>query len=135
MLGKKHRTETIEKMRLARLMNPSGGVGKVGKANHKWKGGLPKCSDCGKKLSAYTTKKCRACYIGKGGGYGPLHLWVKYHLGRPTTCEHCKKTGLKAKQIHWANKSHLYKRDLLDWIRLCASCHKLYDLAYEKQNA
>lgn len=59
--------------------------------------------------------------------YAGLHMWVNRHLGKPNTCEKCFKTGLESKFIHWANKSKLYKRDLNDWIRLCAKCHKEYD--------
>ena len=64
---------------------------------------------------------------GDGVGYFGLHVWVRTHLGRPDTCEFCKKTGLKGKQIHWANKSGNYLRDITDWIRLCAKCHGAYD--------
>jgi hypothetical protein len=64
---------------------------------------------------------------GEDVGYNGLHKWVIKHLGTPDTCEHCNKTGLKGRQIHWANKDHTYKRNLEDWIRLCVSCHKLYD--------
>lgn len=64
---------------------------------------------------------------GEKVSYGGLHYWVSRKLGKPTTCEHCGKTGLKGKFIHWANKSHQYKRELSDWIRLCAECHKKYD--------
>lgn len=60
-------------------------------------------------------------------GYCGLHLWVRKHLGKPTTCEHCNKTGLTGKKIHWANKSGKYLRDVTDWLRLCAQCHKDYD--------
>jgi len=59
--------------------------------------------------------------------YHGLHRWVPKHLGKPTKCEHCKKDGLTGKLIHWANKSGEYKRDLNDWLRLCAKCHKKYD--------
>lgn len=60
-------------------------------------------------------------------GYRSLHVWVVRHLGLPDTCEHCGKSELKSKQIHWASKSKKYKRDLNDWIRLCAKCHWKYD--------
>ncbi len=59
--------------------------------------------------------------------YNGLHMWVKSKLGRPKKCEHCKKTTNNPYNIHWANKSGEYKRDLSDWIRLCALCHKKYD--------
>jgi hypothetical protein len=59
--------------------------------------------------------------------YRNLHRWVERCLGKPDTCEHCGKTGLFGKHIQWANKSHQYKRDLSDWLRLCAPCHSIYD--------
>lgn len=60
-------------------------------------------------------------------GYQALHKWVIYHKGKPTTCEHCGKTDLVRHAINWANKSGKYKRDLLDWIRLCIICHRKHD--------
>lgn len=60
-------------------------------------------------------------------GYRALHYWVSTHLGKPTTCESCKKTGLTGRKIQWANKSRQYKRDLSDWMRLCVPCHMQYD--------
>ncbi len=59
-----------------------------------------------------------------------LHAWVERKLGKPDTCEHCKKTGLKGHKIHWANKYHTYQRSLEDWLRLCVSCHRIYDFRY-----
>lgn len=34
------------------------GNGKIGNKNGKWKGGKPKCLDCGKQLSGYISKYC-----------------------------------------------------------------------------
>lgn len=53
---------------------------------------------------------------------------MRRNLGTPDTCEECGRTGLIGRQIHWANVSKEYKRDLADWIRLCQKCHKAYDL-------
>ena len=64
---------------------------------------------------------------GEDVGYSGLHKWVALKLGKPKQCELCLKTTLNPYQIHWANKSHQYKRELTDWIRLCASCHLAYD--------
>ena len=76
--------------------------GNKGKKHYNWKG--DKCS------------------------YRSLHEWITNKLGKPETCEHCRKTGLKGQQIHWASKSGKYTRkDLSDWIRLCVKCHKEYD--------
>jgi hypothetical protein len=58
-------------------------------------------------------------------GITALHDWVKSRLGKPNRCEHCGTT--KAKKFEWANKSHEYKRELNDWIRLCTKCHRIYD--------
>jgi uncharacterized protein with PIN domain len=60
-------------------------------------------------------------------GYYALHRWVRKQLGTPSTCENCGKTGLKGRQIHWANIDEKYERNLKSWMRLCASCHQLYD--------
>lgn len=60
-------------------------------------------------------------------GYSGLHKWVNKYLGHPDTCEHCGKSGLSGHDIHWANKSGEYKRDLTDWLRLCSVCHGKYD--------
>ncbi len=59
--------------------------------------------------------------------YHPKHSWMNNHFGRPTTCEHCGKIGLKSRQIHWANKDHKYLRQRDNWLRLCAKCHYIYD--------
>jgi hypothetical protein len=60
---------------------------------------------------------------GNDVGYQGLHSWMRLRLGKANRCEFCGKTG----RIHWANKSHEYKRNLDDWIQLCPKCHKKYD--------
>lgn len=64
---------------------------------------------------------------GDNVGYKALHLWVSRWRGKPKICEQCGKIEENTYRIHWANKSHLYKRDLSDWIRLCSFCHKKFD--------
>lgn len=63
-------------------------------------------------------------------GNKALHGWVKRKLGRPMKCEFCGFTTDNPYQIHWANRSHAYKRDVTDWLRLCVPCHKKYDLTF-----
>lgn len=41
---------------------PCSGLTRRGVANPKWKGGLPKCLDCGAQLSAHASKRCQPCY-------------------------------------------------------------------------
>jgi hypothetical protein len=60
--------------------------------------------------------------------YSPLHHWIRRNLGKPETCINCRTSNLVGKKIHWANISGLYKRELSDYMRLCAKCHKAYDL-------
>lgn len=64
----------------------------------------------------------------KGGTatYQAKHMWVKYHYGRPSECQHCGTTDKR--MYHWANISKEFKRDKNDWLRLCVPCHKRYDL-------
>jgi len=55
--------------------------------------------------------------------YAAVHYWIYSRGGRPKECEFC---GI-SKNLVWANKSFEYKRDLSDWLRLCAKCHNNYD--------
>ena len=63
---------------------------------------------------------------GDNVGYMALHTWVRRKLGTPSICMHCQKI-FTGRNIQWANKSHMYKRDVNDWIRLCTPCHRKYD--------
>ena len=65
---------------------------------------------------------------GDNVGYRCLHSWIQRRLGKPMKCEYCSKKRTTQKSIDWANKDHSYKRNLIDWISLCRSCHKRYDL-------
>jgi len=158
------------------------------KAIH-WKGGKPKCIDCGKELTGYCSKRCPKCYHiaqrkpylkficqicnkefedknfnkkrrfcsnkcygeflrkkspwnknrkqlkttgiknpmwkGDGVGYIAIHKWVRRHKGEPVKCEYC---GTITKKLDWANKDNKYKRNLQDFIPLCRSCHRKYDI-------
>lgn len=64
---------------------------------------------------------------GEEVGYGALHDWVRRRLGRPNKCSVCGLVSDKPQMIHWANMSREYKRNLEDWVRLCAKCHKYFD--------
>jgi hypothetical protein len=131
--------EMREKYRLAKLgkkLSPEHKK-KISEAHkgpkaYNWKGGKPKCINCGKKLSGYIYKYCHRCsYLGEKNPYWKgdavkyvgLHRWVQRHKGKAVKCAHCGKTGY----CHWANISGEYKRDLDDFVSLCVSCHKFYD--------
>lgn len=54
-----------------------------------------------------------------------IHKRINKILGQPKICENC---GITTKRKYdWANISGLYKEDPKDYIRLCISCHRLYD--------
>lgn len=55
-----------------------------------------------------------------------LHQWVARWKGKPNKCENCGTE--KAKKYEWANVDHSYKRILEDYIRMCTSCHRNYDI-------
>ena len=97
---------------------------------NKGKKGLQIAWNKNKKLPQFSEEKA---YQWKGDkvGYIALHIWVAEKLGKSDICDFCGTSGLKGRQIHWANKSHQYKRDINDWIRLCASCHRYYDQGFE----
>lgn len=106
-LGRKHSEETKEKIRLARqnqVMTP-------------------------KMLAALAANRGENSLLWKGPnvGYRALHRWVEKKLGKPDKCERCPREGLSGHAIHWANKSGEYQRELSDWMRLCALCHKQND--------
>lgn len=126
--GSKHSLETKIKIGIA---------GKGRSPWHKGTKGLFHVSEETKKKISNTMKGCipwnkhpddkYVFWKSDSKKYLELHYWVRKTLGQPITCENCKKTNLKGLSIHWANKSHKYKRDTNDWIRLCSKCHALYD--------
>ncbi len=62
---------------------------------------------------------------GENVGYHALHGWISKKLGKPRDCANCHRTDRK--RYEWANISKTYRRDLSDYIRLCTSCHRLFD--------
>ncbi len=83
-----------------------------------------------KKIGDANSGKCEEFapnWKGDSVKYSALHMWVGKHKGKPMRCERCNFKAENPSQIHWANKSYEYKRDLTDWLRLCVSCHKKYD--------
>ncbi len=65
-------------------------------------------------------------FKGDEASYSAIHQWVVRHKQRPKQCEYCGEE--KNYPLHWANIDHLYKRNLDDYVALCARCHKRYDL-------
>lgn len=104
------------------------------KKGHKKIGGIEK----GDRMSEQAKKKISQSLYGKKGqlsrrwkgdkaGYVALHTWVRNQKGKANICEniHCLK--LPYSRCEWASISGECKRDLLDFISLCARCHRKYD--------
>lgn len=68
----------------------------------------------------------------KYGCYDYIHDWIVRVAGKPDTCEHCHLKSKNNHKIQWANRDHKYRRVREDWLRLCASCHKKYDINLKK---
>lgn len=62
--------------------------------------------------------------------YSGIHTYIKRKFGIPQFCEHCGSTT--EKRYEWANISKKYLRDRADWLRLCKSCHIMYDDVLKK---
>lgn len=105
-----------------------------------------KCTDCGKLIKSHLAKLCSICYAtskrgkvpenfiikqkrfrGTKAQYAGIHAWVKIQLGKPNRCVKCNITVDSPYKIHWANISGEYKKDINDWVRLCSSCHFIFD--------
>jgi len=66
---------------------------------------------------------------GDNASYNAIHSWIVRHKGKPQVCEHCGAT-CKERRLSWANIDHKYCRNLDDFISLCYSCHRKYDIKY-----
>lgn len=70
-------------------------------------------------------------WAGDNVGLHGVHKWVRRICGKPMSCSNPKCRGI-SKRYEWANKNHLYKRKKEDYINLCASCHRKYDIRNNK---
>lgn len=82
----------------------------------------------GKRHALGTKMEKSHLWKGDKAKYVSIHCWVLNNYGRPLKCEVCGKEGGSSRLYNWSNKDHKYKRAREDWQRLCASCHKKYDL-------
>lgn len=64
---------------------------------------------------------------GNEASYYAIHMWIKKYWGCPDHCDmcHCE----SASRYEWCNKDKQYKRNREDWLQLCPSCHRKYDLS------
>jgi uncharacterized protein YlaI len=60
-------------------------------------------------------------------GLNALHLFIRSRLPEPKLCQMCNQVP----PYDLANISGKYLRDLDDWLYLCRSCHKIFDIRYK----
>lgn len=111
-----------------RWKNSGKRLGKSNEGRIAWNRGIPRTQEVKDAVSKANKGRLEneknPNWKGDNVGYLAIHAWIKRHYGQPNKCEQCSNT----KNIDWANKSGQYKRDITDWIRLCKSCHKIYDI-------
>ena len=83
-----------------------------------------------------------ANWKGNNVGYMALHTWIRKKLGLANNCQNpnCHyprkdRRGYlmeKPKKFEWANVDHQYQRKAEDFISLCTSCHRMFDLGIIK---
>lgn len=104
-------------------IRPSGLTYKITEENAGWfKKGVHSYPESGFQKGLIPTN-----FKGDSVGYDALHDWVNRHKGKAARCCHC---GTK-RNVHWANVSHEYRRDLSDYMSLCVSCHRKYDFPHK----
>lgn len=79
------------------------------------------------RLIGMTGKNARHWLGDKVGRIG-IHIWIKKKYGKPNFCEHCKRKDRK--NYDWACKDHKYLRKRSNFMRLCRSCHRKYDIKH-----
>ncbi len=65
-----------------------------------------------------------AYWQGDQATYAALHKRVEVARGKPSQCEQCKASG--SGRYEWSNQTGNYT-DVSDYVRLCVSCHRIYD--------
>ena len=100
---------------------------------NKYKLGIQTTEETKQKLRDRTKGESIKNWLGDFAGYDAMHRWVEREKGKPYKCEHCERTDKK--KYEWANIDHSYKRNIDDYIRLCTSCHRKYDIQNNKKVA
>lgn len=78
--------------------------------------------------SEETRKKLSVAHIKDDIGYYGIHARIKTKLGKPTKCSNPNCKSVNTRRFHWASISREAKVDPSDYISLCPSCHKIYDI-------
>src|SRR3990167_8451284 len=70
---------------------------------------------------------------GDNAGKTAKHKWLYKHFGRPQICENKSCAG-NSNFFEWClKKGKEYSHERNDYLRLCRSCHRRYDMDEEKK--
>lgn len=80
----------------------------------------------------YTYMKLRNGWSGLSTSYSSIHAWLGNKFGKADMCEFKRCTNKTASVFYYAlRKGFAYERKRRNFIKLCASCHKKYDMTDE----
>jgi hypothetical protein len=115
--GRHHTPETIRKIREANLRI----------WGHRRGSHIPEWQ---RQLVKETTARGERHYEWKGqdAGYRAKHVWINREAGRASYCFNPNCLAPNSTRFQWANVSKEYRRDVNDYIPLCATCHKNWDM-------
>ena len=65
---------------------------------------------------------------GDEASYAAKHMWVRKQYGKANMCENKECTFHSPKRFEWANISGKQKRNRDDYLMLCCSCHRKWDM-------
>lgn len=127
-----HSELSKEKMRMAKL-------GKKHSEKHNLKISqslIGNKQTAGKSLSKEHKDKIRIAnslqkayqWKGEKAGYEAKHREINKYYGKSSKCENLKCIYKNPKRYEWANISNKYFRRRDDYLQLCPSCHRLWDL-------
>ena len=79
----------------------------------------------------YSVKENSPHWKGDNAGKGTKHVFLTKHYGKPTHCDFCKVKDLWTDWALKRNREYSHNRE--DYLRLCRSCHRKYDMTPERK--
>lgn len=77
------------------------------------------------KISEANSGEKNGMYLGDKVGYNGLHAWIRKYLPPQKLCQIC----FIKPPFDVACITFVYNRNFKNWLRLCRSCHEIYDKA------
>ena len=79
----------------------------------------------------WTTGEKSYIWKGESASYDAKHKWLVTHYGKANKCQNDNCKFKNPKRFEWANISKKYYRRRDDFIMLCCSCHRKWDMGKE----